>query len=69
MLIPYLFGTIGLHRLVSLIDTRNVQAIAAMEKSARNWQCEGTLRHHVYHRGRWRDMRVFALLGSDASVR
>lgn len=69
VIVPYLFETVGLHRLVSLVDTRNVQAIKALEKSARNWRREGTLRHAMFQRGRFRDKRVYTLLGSDPSAR
>lgn len=65
---PYIFDTLGIHRLIYTVNTRNFRAIGSRKPHPRQSVHEGTLRHAVFHHGEWHDMHIFSQLKSDPGI-
>jgi ribosomal-protein-alanine N-acetyltransferase len=62
---PYVFDTLGLHRLEATCIPDNLASIRLLEKCG--FQEEGFAREYLLINGAWRDHKLFALLSSDCA--
>jgi ribosomal-protein-alanine N-acetyltransferase len=63
-LLPFAFGTLGLHRLEAACLPRNVPSTRVLEKVG--FKREGMARRYLKINGVWQDHDLFALLQDDA---
>ncbi len=63
LVIPYVFGTLKLHRIEAACLPENAPSIRLLEKAG--FQKEGYARRYLCINGRWRDHVLFALLADD----
>jgi RimJ/RimL family protein N-acetyltransferase len=66
-LLGFCFAQLDLHRVVALVDTRNLASVALME--AVGMRREGHLLHNGWYKGEWCDEYQYALLQSEWSRR
>lgn len=66
--LPYIFETLGMHRLVSTVNVANGRAIGSRRPRTRLSEHEGTFRKAVYHHGRFHDVHVFVQKKSDPGI-
>lgn len=66
-LISYLFDYTTANRIEALTDEENVAGQRSVE--CLGFQREGTLRGCYFHRGKWRNQVLYALLRDDAEAR
>ncbi len=59
-MLRYGFETLGLHRIYSTADERNVGSWRVMEKLKMTRQ--GRLREHVWSKGEWRNSFLYSIL-------
>lgn len=64
--IPYIFGTLRLHRIEAACIPENKRSLRLLEKA--NFQYEGYLRGYLKINGEWRDHHLFALLKDDGPI-
>lgn len=64
--IPYIFGTLRLHRIEAACIPENKRSLRLLEKA--NFKYEGYLRGYLKINGEWRDHHLFALLGDDGPI-
>ena len=71
-ILPFYFQTLGLHRLTSIVNEQNTQALKLIDREARSggraWHSEGMLRDHVWRGGAFGNFYLYSLLRSDPSV-
>ncbi len=63
--IPYIFGTLRLHRIEAACIPDNKRSVRLLEKA--NFKYEGYLRGYLKINGEWRDHHLYALLDGDAA--
>ncbi len=61
--IPYIFGTLRLHRIEAACIPENKRSLRLLEKA--NFRYEGYLRGYLKINGEWRDHHLYALLEDD----
>ena len=66
-LLGFCFTQMGLHRMVALVDTRNLPSVALME--AVGFRREGHFLQNGWYKGEWCDEYQYALLRSEWPVR
>ena len=66
-LLGFCFTQMGLHRMVALVDTRNLPSVALME--AVGFRREGHFLQNGWYKGEWCDDYAYALLRSEWPVR
>ena len=66
-LLGWVFGTLGKHRVTAQTDTENERSIALLERVG--MRREGHLRESWFHRERWTDEYVYALLVHEWDAR
>ena len=64
--IPYIFGTLRLHRIEAACIPENKRSLRLLEKA--NFRYEGYLRGYLKINGEWRDHHLFALLNDDGPI-
>lgn len=64
----YVYGTLGIHRLVARVDPRNERARPNGPHEQRPWTYEGRLRDHVRGKKGYRDMDLYSRLRTDSEV-
>ena len=63
MIIDYGFRELGLHRISAAIGPDNHASIAIVKRLG--MVREGTIRHHVFTNGAWRDSVLFSVLADE----
>jgi ribosomal-protein-alanine N-acetyltransferase len=63
--VDYGFTALGLHRIEAGVIVGNDAPVRVLEKLG--FREEGTLRHYLYLKGRFHDVRWFGLLHPDAT--
>ncbi len=63
--IPFIFGTMRLHRIEAACIPDNKRSVRLLEKA--NFRYEGYLRGYLKINGEWRDHHLYALLDSDTA--
>lgn len=63
MILEFGLRTLGLHRISAAIGPDNYASISVAERLG--MQYEGTIRHHVFTSGAWRDSRLYSLLAPE----
>lgn len=62
-LLAFAFSSLGLHRVYATCDTTNLSSVSVLNKIG--MYCEGHLREHKWHRDRWRDSYLYAVLEQE----
>ncbi len=63
-MLPYCWSDLGLHRIEAIIEEDNVRSLRFAERLGLSY--EGTRRHGAHIDRKWRDMRVYSVLATDA---
>src|SRR5215207_7225967 len=63
VLLDYAFGTLGLHRVVAIADSRNAPSVALLERVG--MRREGHFIENVWFKGGWADEYLYAVLKDE----
>jgi RimJ/RimL family protein N-acetyltransferase len=63
VLLDYAFGTLGLHRVVAIVDCRNAPSVALLERVG--MRREGHFIENVWFKGSWADEYLYAVLRDE----